>query len=109
MSDQVCVTNRLAHELHDEVMTKLMEAPDSLLAELMPRAVQNGVLARIEWPTTSAMSIALSRAMTFVKQDKNGNESDSPPPGALVRSVLEAWKTEHADAALDAVRALYAK
>lgn len=107
MSDQVCVTNRLAHELHDEAYGRLLEADDDLLQGLMPKAVQNGVLARVEWPSSSSMSIALSRAMNFVKLDKKGNESDCPPPGALVRSILEKWKEDHQDSAVAAVRRLY--
>jgi hypothetical protein len=107
MSDQIIVTDRLAHQLHDETWARLMESDSELLASLMPRAIQNGVLARVEWPTTSAMSLALSRSSNFVKISRKGEESDCPPPGALVRSILERWKAENQDAAVMAVRRLY--
>lgn len=107
MTDHVIVSDRAFHELHDESWGHLMEADDELLADLMPKAVSNGTVTKIEWPTQSAMAIALSRAMNFVRISKKGEESDTAPPSTLVKSILERWREEHADSAVDAVRKLY--
>lgn len=103
------VNNRAAHEVHDDVWNALMSSDQKVLEPLEPVAHKpvGKWVAEIQWPTSSTVALVLSRAVDFVKVNNKGEETIVSPPPAVVRSILEAWKTYKESSIADIMQDFY--
>lgn len=91
----VHVNNRPIHEVHDEVFRELVKSSEQFLEPIEPAlggVREDGSVVKTTWPSASTLAMTLSRLATFVRTNSKGEEIVVPPPGWLVKSILESWQ-----------------